>query len=391
MFAALMVVGYAGYRYTIQHPPLFIAEILKKLNPAPPLPPGPDAPLNVPQGFRATIFSRSVPGARAIIRDESGSFLVSLLTSGKIVALRDTDSGASEPQTVLDNLRKPHGLALRCEGSCTLYVAEEDAVRAYRYDGAALSATLIDTVTILPAGSGHFTRTLGWHPDGRLLVTIGSSCNVCIESEPHRASISAIDLATKQVTPFATGLRNAVFFTTHPVTGDLWATDNGRDFLGDDLPPDEVNIVREGSDYGWPYCYGKKIRDDDFAPRSFDCSRTEASHLELPAHAAALGLAFIPEEGWPEDMWHDLLVAFHGSWNRSSPAGYSVVRINLDPNGNPIGPAVPFVTGFLPADARSGGEAIGRPVALLAEPGGVLYVTDDKAGAIYKVIRTTAP
>jgi glucose/arabinose dehydrogenase len=180
-----------------------------------------------------------------------------------------------------------------------------------------------------------------------------------------------------------------VFMTTHPVTGDIWGTDMGRDNLGDDVPPDEVNILREGGNYGWPSCYGKNIHDTNFDKNTYFRAPCQEpfevpSHMDLQAHSAPLGLAFVPEEGWPEEYWHDLLVAYHGSWNRSVPTGYKIVRFNLTPQGEQIGAPQDFMANFRTSD----GTIYGRPVDILVEPGGSLYVTDDKAGAIYYVFRT---
>lgn len=379
----------------------FISGVLPIVKPVPLLPDvDAELTLNVPEGFTVTMFARGVPGARVMIRDQKGTLLVSETSEGKVIALPDLngDHRADRAIVVLDGLRQPHGLATRCsnmrsadvnERVCTLYVAETDAVRTYVYNADTYVAQYQKTLTTLPSGAGHFTRSLLMHPDGnRLLVSVGSSCNVCIESDSRRASILSADLATGNVSEFARGLRNTVFMTIHPVTGEVWGTEMGRDFLGDDIPPDEINILREGGDYGWPICYGKNVHDTDFDKNVYirsPCMEPHEipSHVDIQAHSAPLGLAFIPEEGWPEDYWHDLLVAYHGSWNRSVPTGYKVVRIDLDAKGIPTGKTHEFLVGFL----NTSGTAIGRPVDVLAEPGGVVYISDDRAGAIYRVAR----
>ena len=192
--------------------------------------------------------------------------------------------------------------------------------------------------------------------------------------------MQALDLVSGVMSTFASGLRNTVFMALHPVTGEVWGTDNGRDLIGDDIPPDEINIIRQGLNYGWPACYGKNVYDMDFgALDGRSCAGFTPSHIDLQAHSAALGLAFVPEEGWPEAWWHDLIVAYHGSWNRSEPTGYTVVRIDLDDNGAlQPGGIQDFMTGFLPAGA-SGREALGRPADVMVEPGRVMYVSDDHA------------
>ena len=211
---------------------------------------------------------------------------------------------------------------------------------------------------------------------------MGSSCDVCEEKDPRYASILAVDADGGELTTFASGLRNPVFMAVHPLSKHVWATEMGRDYLGDDLPPDEINIILKGGHYGWPCCYGKRVHDDNFDPtgthREF-CGETIPAFIDIPAHSAPLGLAFFPKE-WPEEFRHDLLVAYHGSWNRTEPTGYKVVRHRLDSAGNPVD-AEDFITGWLtPAGA------LGRPVDILISPDGVIYISDDHAGVVYRVV-----
>ncbi len=397
-------VGTYSYRYLVEKPPIWLIETLTKMKPPRPLPPSDEAPLVPPAGFAATIFSRDTPGARVMIRDPLGTMLVSETGEGKVVALsdKDGDGKADSVRVLIEGLKQPHGLLVRCESmseststspkQCTLFVATTGELRSYSYDADTLTAVYQKTLTTFPTGEGHFTRTLLMHPDGKhILISIGSSCNVCNETDARRASILSYDINTSQVAVYAKGLRNSVFLAVDPVTGEVWATDNGRDVIGDDTPPDEVNIIREGNNYGWPLCYGENVRDTDFDHGTYatsPCASTSPPHISLQAHSAALGLTFIPEEGWPQEMRGDLLVAYHGSWNRSVPTGYKVMRFDLDTNRNASGTPVDFLTGFLAQGAKID-ESIGRPVGLLAEPGGVVYVSDDRAGAIYKISLTS--
>jgi glucose/arabinose dehydrogenase len=387
-----LVAGYFGYQYVKEKPPKAVIELFTATPPPPPLPAGPEAPFFVPDGFRATIYARDVPSARVLIRDQAGTLLLSQTKEGKVVALPDADKdgAADEVVTILEGLREPHGMHVRCDQTdgCVLYVAETNALRSYTYDPATFKATEPQLLLELPSGEGHFTRTLLPHTDGkRLLIAVGSSCNVCNEENKQRASVLAYDFQTKETSTFADGLRNTVFLAEHPATKDIWGTENGRDLIGDDIPPDEINKITEGENYGWPYCYGKKVVDVDFSGTRSDtsCEQTEASFIDLPAHAAALGLAFIPAEGWPAQYQGDLLVALHGSWNRSAPSGYKVIRIPLDQNGNIEGQAVDFMTGFIEEGAADGDDALGRPVGVLAEADGRILISDDKAGAVYLV------
>jgi len=398
ILAILGVGGYYTYEYVKEKPPQFLIKLFTRTAPPAPLPAGDLAPLEAPQGFVARIFARDVQGARVMIRDPKGVLLVSQTSEGKVVALPDvnTDGKADQAITILEGLSQPHGLLMHCpdtmsesadQDACVLYVAETGALKSYRYERDTFRATGGETLTSFPTGSGHFTRTLQMHPDGKqILISVGSSCNVCDESDARRATVLSYDLATKKVSTFAAGLRNTVFMAVDPVKGEVWGTDNGRDLIGDNIPPDEVNIITKGGNYGWPICYGAKIHDTDFDTKQYvrdPCADTIAPQIELQAHSAALGLAFVPEEGWPEDMMSDLLVAYHGSWNRSQPTGYKVVRFNLDNNRKAIGGPVDFLTGFLTTNDTD--DAIGRPVGILTEPGGTVYISDDRAGAIYKV------
>ncbi len=399
----LGVSGYYGYRYIVEKPPTSLIKFLTATKPSQPLPAGDIAPLVVPEGFVATIFSRDVSGARVMTRDPKGTMLVSETNGGKVVALPDlnADRKADKTVTILEGLNEPHGIAVICpntgnvsadQDACRLYVAETGSLKSYAYDADTMTAANPIELAAFPTGEGHFTRTILPTADGRsLFVSIGSDCNVCVETNPLRATIQVFDLASNSMTTFATGLRNSVFMALNPISGELWATDNGRDVLGDDIPPDDVNIVKKDGNYGWPICYGQNIHDTDFDTKQYfrdPCADDIPSHIELPAHSAALGLSFIPEEGWPTGWGNDLLVAFHGSWNRSVPTGYKVVRIDLDDKGNPIAPIQDFVTGFLPAGAKDTSDAIGRPVGVMAEPGGVVYISDDRAGAIYRIALT---
>ena len=328
-----------------------------------------------------------MPGARVLALDPDGTLLVSLTSRGKVVALPDKngDGVADAVVTVLDGLNKPHGLAFGPEENPRLYVAETGRVSAYDYDPERLTAASEQKIADLPPGGRHFTRSLKFLPgprDRRLLISVGSSCDACEEEDWRYAKILAVDPDGGELETFASGLRNSVFMAVHPQSQHVWATEMGRDFLGDNLPPDEINIILEGRNYGWPYCYGKRLYDDKTDPtgahREF-CKETIPSFIDLPAHSAPLGLAFFTEE-WPREFRHDLLVAFHGSWNRTEPTGYKVVRYKLDPAGNFID-VEDFITGWL---TPSG--ALGRPVDILIKDDGVIYISDDKAGVVYRVV-----
>ena len=374
--------------------PFAPAETLPPANIKPDDPNPDNLPLILPPGFAISIFAKDLVNPRVLSIDPYGNLITSITSGGKVVALRDTndDGRSDETITVISGLNKPHGLAWRCVKTCELYIAETDKVVAYDYTED-LKAVNGKKIVDLPSGEGHFTRTLLFRPapyENELLISVGSSCNVCLERDSRRAKILSYNVETKNLEIFAAGLRNAVFMNISPVTGSVWATEMGRDLLGDDIPPDEINIIEKGKNYGWPICYGQNIHDADFDKNTYfrnPCPLPfeTPSHIDLQAHSAPLGLSFVPEEGWPEDFWHDLFVVYHGSWNRSVPTGYKLVRFKLDALGNLMGQE-DLITGWL-----KGNEAWGRPADVLVLTGGMMYISDDKAGLIYRILRYETP
>lgn len=334
-------------------------------------------PLTIPAGFRMETMATGLSNARVIVQDGFGNFWVSRPDAGVVTQLEMSGSTVVRANDVLRGLRKPHGLAIDPANGMDLYIAEETAIKHVPL----YSDGPLTTVTTLPAGGRHTSRTIAFGPDGRLYVSIGSTCDVCVEENDLHGTIISLNTDGTDQRIEAGGLRNAVFFTWHPVDGSMWATEMGRDMLGNDLPPEEINVIHGGRTYGWPFCYGDRVRDMRFQPQTqADCTQTEPPRYTLPAHTAPLGLAFIPEEGWPEEYWYDLLVAQHGSWNSTTPVGYKIVRIPLDAQGNREGDTVDFISGF-----RAGGTVHGRPVDLVAQPGGILYITDDRRGVVYRM------
>ncbi|MEM3086617.1 MAG: PQQ-dependent sugar dehydrogenase [Halobacteria archaeon] len=369
----------------------------------------PDAALSeidLPRGFRISIFADNLggaalstpgpnPGPRLMLLKE-GVLYVTVPSQGRVVALFDADrDGRSEGWTTLiEGLRKPHGID---HDGGWFYVAEETRVIRFRTGAngsVADPATLQVLVDGLPEG-GHFTRTVKVR-NGSLYVSAGSSCNVCSETDPWRAAITRCNTDGTNCAPFARGLRNSVGFVFHPQTGQIYATDNGRDWLGDDAPPDEINLVEEGKNYGWPLCYGKRVHDTEYdkspstqprftgqnasvegdSQRVRDpCADTEPSLVDLQAHSAPLGLAFYDGTMFPAAYRGNLFVAFHGSWNRGTPTGYKVVVVNLTTLQ-----VSDFATGWL-----QGGAVLGRPVDVVVDVDGGLLVSDDNAGRIYRI------
>ncbi len=372
-------------------PPQEIAKLLPAAPPPSPSPPqlldDPISALKLPPGFTISVFAQKLGNPRVLCLDPNGTLLVSLTRQGKVVALPDKAGKgvAAAEVTVLEGLNRPHGLAFGPGTEPKLYVAETPEVAVYDYDAEKLKATNKKKIIDLPPGGRHFTRTLHFMsppPRPRLLIALGSDCDVCVEKDWRYAKILVAEPDGSSLKTFASGLRNSVFLTSHPVTGHIWATEMGRDYLGDELPPDEINIILEGQDYGWPYCYGKRIHDDQFDPQGEKqdfCKQTVPSYIDIPAHSSPLGLAFFPEE-WPKEYRYHLLVAYHGSWNRTIPTGYKVVRYKLDEGGNVLGHE-DFITGWLTPQG-----ALGRPADVLIKDDGIIFISDDKAGVIYRVV-----
>lgn len=337
------------------------------------------ANVQVPAGFEVGVFAEGLTGPRFIAFGPDGVLYVADRGAGRIVALPDAnaDGVADEVRVFAEGLSAPHSLTYH-EGAWYVGVPT-GVVRLTDSDGdgkADEQTTLIDNYPT----NGHSTRTVLFLPDGRMVVSIGSSCNVCEETDPRRAGIVVYNAVGSGERQFAVGLRNAVGLALHPVTGDLWATNNGRDLLGDDIPPETINLVREGMDFGWPRCQAGDIEDPDFGfPGS--CAGVEPPAVKMQAHSAPLGLAFYTGTNFPKDYRGDLFVAFHGSWNRSVPTGYKVVRIPFDGN-MPTGEVEDFATGWLDLAAN---QVTGRPVGLAVGPDGALYISDDKGSVIYRI------
>ncbi|RMG98862.1 MAG: sorbosone dehydrogenase family protein [Chloroflexi bacterium] len=339
------------------------------------------ADITVPDGFTVNLFATGLNGPRFMAFGPDGVLYVADRRNDRIVRLPDEDGDgtADAIEVFADGLNSPHSLVFH---ENAWYVGIPNGViRLTDTDGdyvADKRETLIDDYPT----NGHSTRTVAFLPDGRMVVSVGSSCNVCEEEDPRRAAIVVYDgpeATNEQI--FARGLRNAVGLAIHPITGELWATNNGRDLMGDDLPPETVYIVHEGANYGWPYCHSGHIEDPDMGFAGA-CEGVEPPIVEMQAHSAPLGLVFYTGQSFPATYQNGLFIAFHGSWNRSIPTGYKVVFLPLDDN-EPSGPLMDFATGWL--DEANDYTVYGRPVGLAVGPDGALYVSDDKGGFVYRI------
>jgi glucose/arabinose dehydrogenase len=334
--------------------------------------------LNAPAGLRVSVFAAGLGSPRLLALGPQGDLYVSVPSDGAVYVLpdRDRDGVADRLAVFAAKLDRPHGIAFRGRD---LYIAESGRLLLARDEDGDLEADSVRVVSDdLPAGEGHWTRTVALGPDDRLYVSAGSSCNVCDEEDGRRAAVLRFDPAGGKGTLFARGLRNSVGLAFHPQTGELWGSDNGRDQLGDDLPPDEINRIVDGGDYGWPACYGARVPDPESGTAE-RCRDTLPAAVELQAHSAPLGIAFGAGLALPAPYPELLYVAFHGSWNRTVPTGYKLVGIPFR-DGRPDGGPTDLLTGWL-----EGTTAWGRPVAPAVGADGALYLSDDRAGAVYRI------
>ena len=333
----------------------------------------------LPPGFRIAVYAADVPNARQMALGPPGIVFVGSRAEGKVYAVvdRDGDQRADEVHVLARGLAMPSGVAFR-DGA--LYVAAVSRILRFRDVARDLRRPPApETVTdAYPSDAHHGWKFIAFGPDGRLYVPVGAPCNVCVPPGPLHATITRLDLSGGRPEVVARGVRNSVGFDFHPGTGELWFTDNGRDWMGDDQPPDELNrLARPGQHFGFPHCHGDGIPDPDHhAGRA--CGEFTPPAAGLGAHVASLGMRFYTGRMFPERYRGSIFIAEHGSWNRSVPAGYRVTFVKLD--GGRVTAYEPFATGWL-----QGAAAAGRPADVLVMPDGALLVSDDKAGRLYRI------
>lgn len=356
-------------------------------NPA--APPTPAAPplehLKVPADFTISVFASDLAGARLMAVSPDGVLYVARQTKGEVVALpdRDKDGRADKAEVVLSGLTRPHSLAFH---GGYLYVATNPAVLRVRYSGGKVEGQPEKIIDLPVSTAPHWTRTIGFGRDGKLYVAIGSSCNVCAEEpDARRTTIMQYNADGSGGRPFAKGLRNAIGFDWDPQTGKLWADDMGQDKLGDEMPPDEINLIEEGKHYGWPYFIGRNVPNP--APELKDAKPTVTADqavppaLELQPHSSPIDLRFYAGRQFPAAYRGAMFVALHGSGNRSEKIGYKVVRVVMK-DGRPTG-VEDFASGWL-----KDGQVLGRPAGLVVGADDALYISDDNKGFIYRVAYT---
>jgi glucose/arabinose dehydrogenase len=336
--------------------------------------------ISLPPGFSIRLYAE-VPDARSLCLGTKGTLFVGNRSGDKVFAVvdRNADAVADSVYTIAEGLNTPCGVAFR-NGS--LYVAEIS--RILRFDG--IEDRLGDPPAYevvydkLPTDGQHGWKFIAFGPDGKLYVPVGAPCNVCAEDNPVYASITRMNPDGTGFEVYASGIRNTVGFAWHPQTGQLWFTDNGRDDMGENVPADELNTApRAGMHFGFPFCHQGDIPDPRFG-KDGACSSFTPPALNLTPHGAALGMRFYTGTMFPEAYRNSIFIAEHGSWNRTAPIGYRLMQVRME-NGKPV-EYVPFATGWRDAE----GNVTGRPVDVQVAADGALFVSDDRAGAVYRII-----
>lgn len=338
--------------------------------------------IRLPQGFAISVLADDIPGARSLAVGGDGTVFVGTRGQGRVYAVKHAGGRATRVTTIATGLNSPNGVALR-DGA--LYVAEINRILRFDAIEARLAEGRIPPPAVVtdrfPRDGHHGWKFIAFGPDGRLYVPVGAPCNICAPDADRYALISRIDVrggaegAGYEVV--ARGVRNSVGFDWHPQTRELWFTDNGRDWLGDDQPADELNHVQKpGQHFGFPYCHQGDLPDPEFRGRA--CSEFTPPVARLGPHVAALGMRFYTGNQFPPEFRHNIFIAEHGSWNRSTKIGYRIKRIVLE--GNRVVRQETFAEGWLEGD-----RVWGRPVDVALLPDGSMLVSDDHAGALYRI------
>jgi glucose/arabinose dehydrogenase len=366
------------------------------------------ANIKLPAGFKIEVFANMntkngehLSGPRMMALDAKGNLYVSVVGSNRVVMLPDHnhDGIADDVVTVAQGLNAPHGIAF--VGDALLIANQDGVAKVSQVQGGWSKPQAF--IPNLPTG-GHTLKNIKLGPDGFLYINVGSSCNVCIENEPMRATILRYTIEGKpagalttlgrhqQSAILARGLRNSQGFAWHPLTGAMFATNNGADnrsgklggAVNDELPPEHLNKIEAGKHYGWPHCWGgskeigTQVEDPNFKGPAGFCETTQAPAISFKAHTTPIGIVFLDKTNWPSAYKADAIVALHGSWNRKQLAGYQLVRVKF--KGNEPFEVEDFATGWLQNQ-----QAWGRPVDVAVGTDGALYVSDDQANIVYRV------
>jgi len=338
--------------------------------------------LLIPADLQITLYATGLSNPRFMALGPKNDVFVGSWGAGSVSVLLNRQGAKQETNvvTLLSGLDVPHSVAYR---GGYLYVAQEDRLSRWQYNAKSVSlATGHRVISGIPAGGRHVTRTVVFGPDGSIYISVGSSCNECVDVT-NRAVIMRYRADGTGGQVYASGLRNAVGMAFQPGTRQLWAVENGQDLLGDDIPPDELDLIKQGANYGWPYCYGNGQRDPSVSAIAGYCAQTTNPVAALQAHSAPLGMAFYTGTNLPARYRGGLFIAYHGSESRSQPTGFKVVFVPV--HGTNAGVPQDVISGWLPAGSTSSVAAWGRPVGLLVASDGSLLISDDQAGVIYRL------
>ena len=333
--------------------------------------------IDLPDGFCIDDFATGLTAVRFMAYSPGGVLHATLPSQGRVVRLPDAngDGKADGVFTFASGLNRPHGLVFH---NGYLYVAETNSLTRLRDTDGDGDSDQTQRLAPLPGDTVHWTRTVIVGADGELYISIGSSCDACVEGDPRRATVMQFNADGSGGRVYSRGLRNAVGLARHPSTGQIWADGNERDGLGDDFPREILSRLIDGADYGWPRCTNGITPDTRF---SGGCAGVTQPVMTFQAHSAPLGMAFYTGSAFPAQFRDNLFIAFHGSWNRSVPTGYKVVRVPFT-NGQPTGQVHDFAAGWL----RSDHTVAGRPVDVVMAPDGALMLSDDRANRIYRIV-----
>ncbi|MBW4505981.1 MAG: sorbosone dehydrogenase family protein [Scytonematopsis contorta HA4267-MV1] len=345
--------------------------------------------LQLPPGFQISVFAKDLGNPRNLAIAPNGTVYVTRREQGDVVALRDTnlDGRSDSITTVAKGLKYVNGITINQN---RLYLVTDKNLYAADLQPNGSIGKLQTLISDLPDAGQHPNRTIAFGPDGMLYISVGSTCNACAETNPQSATLLRARPDGSNRSVYAKGLRNTIGFAWHPQTRELWGLDHGSDWRGNDLPPEELNRIVEGGDYGWPFCWADKrpdvylSSDPQGTTKEEYCSKTQAPIITYTAHSAPLAMVFYTGKQFPADYTGDAFVTMRGSWNRNPPVGYKVVRVRYQ-NGKAV-KFEDFVTGFLSKDSTT---QFGRPVGLAITRDGSLLFTDDTNGVIYRVSYTS--
>ena len=338
--------------------------------------------ISVPEGFKIELFATEIANARSLAQGPKGVFFVGSRSEGNVYAVVDEngDWKADKTYVLASGLNMPNGVAYR---NGDLYIAEVSKVSVMRNIADHLeSPPEMETIRDdFPTDKHHGWKYVAFGPDDKLYVPVGAPCNICLKKDERYASIMRMNADGSDLQVYASGIRNSVGFDWHPTTKDLWFTDNGRDWLGDNKPNDELNHAPErGMHFGYPFCHAGEFSDPKFGDKG-SCSEFTSPAQKLGAHVASLGISFIEKDVFPLEYRNSVFIAEHGSWNRTVPDGYRITRVELD--GDKAVKYEVFAAGWL-----KGADKRGRPVDILEVEDGSLLVSDDHANCIYRITYT---